>query len=43
MTPTATANTTLPFRRAGFASVPEMLDYAARGQTVSISSIHEDG
>jgi fatty-acyl-CoA synthase len=33
MTPTATANSTLPFRRAGFASVPEMLDYAARGQT----------
>jgi fatty-acyl-CoA synthase len=33
MTPTATNNTTLPFRRAGFASVPEMLDYAARGQT----------
>ncbi|MBM3620435.1 MAG: fatty acyl-AMP ligase [Alphaproteobacteria bacterium] len=33
MTPTATANTTLPYRRAGFASVPEMLDYAARGQT----------
>lgn len=33
MTPTATANTSLPFRRAGFASVPEMLDYAARGQT----------
>jgi fatty-acyl-CoA synthase len=33
MTPTATANTTLPFRRAGFASVPEMLDYAARGET----------
>jgi fatty-acyl-CoA synthase len=33
MTPTATANTTLPFRRAGFSSVPEMLDYAARGQT----------
>jgi fatty-acyl-CoA synthase len=33
MTPTATANTTLPYRRSGFASVPEMLDYAARGQT----------
>ncbi|MBX3498614.1 MAG: fatty acyl-AMP ligase [Alphaproteobacteria bacterium] len=33
MTPTATANTTLPFRRAGFMSVPDMLDYAARGQT----------
>lgn len=33
MTPTATANTTLPYRRGGFASVPEMLDYAARGQT----------
>lgn len=33
MTATATTNATLPFRHSGFASVPEMLDYAARGET----------
>ncbi|MBM3650497.1 MAG: AMP-binding protein, partial [Alphaproteobacteria bacterium] len=33
MTPLPTRNSELAFRRAGFASVPEMLDYAARGET----------
>src|SRR5690349_4520816 len=33
MTPLPTANPTLALRRAAFGSVPEMLDYAARGDT----------
>ncbi|MBN9089853.1 MAG: fatty acyl-AMP ligase [Reyranella sp.] len=33
MTPLPTANPTLALRRAAFRSVPEMLDYAARGDT----------
>ena len=33
MTPTPTRNPSLPFRRCGFASLPEALDYAARGET----------
>ncbi|MFI5003029.1 MAG: fatty acyl-AMP ligase, partial [Reyranellales bacterium] len=33
MTPLPTRNTTLAWRRAGFRSVPEMLDYAAQGET----------
>jgi fatty-acyl-CoA synthase len=31
--PTPTNNASLPFRRGGFASLPEALDYAARGET----------
>ena len=33
MDPLPTRNTQLALRRAGFASVPEMLDYAAQGET----------
>jgi fatty-acyl-CoA synthase len=33
MTPLPTRNSQLALRRAGFRSVPEMLDYAARGET----------
>ena len=33
MTPTATSNDTLPLRLTGFGSLPEALDYAARGKT----------
>ena len=33
MTPTPTTSDTLPYRRADFASLPEALDYAARGKT----------
>ncbi len=33
MSPLPTRNSQLAFRRAGFRSVPEMLDYAARGET----------
>ena len=33
MDPLPSRNTDLPLRRADFASVPEILDYAARGQT----------
>ena len=33
MTPTPTANDTLTQRPGGFASLPEALDYAARGKT----------
>jgi fatty-acyl-CoA synthase len=33
MTPLPTRNSQLPLRRAGFRSVPEMLDYAAEGET----------
>ncbi len=33
MTPLPTRNSQLPLHRAGFRSVPEMLDYAARGET----------
>jgi fatty-acyl-CoA synthase len=33
MTPLPTRNSQLALRRAGFGSVPEMLDYAARGET----------
>jgi len=32
MHPTATTSDDLPFRRADFASLPEALDYAARGR-----------
>ena len=31
--PTPTLNVSLPFRRGGFASLAEALDYAARGET----------
>lgn len=31
--PTPTRNTSLPFRRGGFASLVEALDYAAQGET----------
>src|SRR5689334_16843947 len=33
MTPLPTRNSQLALRRAGFGSVPEMLDYAAQGET----------
>lgn len=33
MKPLPTRNSTLPLHRAGFASVPAMLDYAAKGET----------
>ncbi len=33
LAPTPTHNTSLPFRRGGFASLCEALDYAARGET----------
>jgi fatty-acyl-CoA synthase len=33
MTPTATSNDNLPLRLTGFGSLPEALDYAARGKT----------
>ncbi len=33
MTPTPTTSANLPYRRADFESLPEALDYAARGQT----------
>ena len=33
MTPLPTANSKLALRRAAFRSVPEMLDYAAQGET----------
>jgi fatty-acyl-CoA synthase len=33
MNPTPTSNDTLPLRLAGFGSLPEALDYAARGKT----------
>ncbi|UYN94491.1 MAG: fatty acyl-AMP ligase [Enhydrobacter sp.] len=33
MNPPPSRNSQLAFRRAGFATVPEMLDYAARGET----------
>ena len=33
MTPLPTRNSTLALRRADFRSVPEMLDYAAQGET----------
>jgi fatty-acyl-CoA synthase len=33
MTPTPTSNDQLPLRLGGFASLPEALDYAARGKT----------
>ncbi len=33
MTPLPTRNSQLSLRRAGFSTVPEMLDYAARGET----------
>jgi fatty-acyl-CoA synthase len=33
MTPTPTSNTTLPHRPGGFSSLPDALDYAARGKT----------
>jgi fatty-acyl-CoA synthase len=33
MTPTPTTNARLPFRRSGFATLSEGLDYAARGET----------
>ena len=33
LVPTPTLNTSLPFRRGGFSSLCEALDYAARGET----------
>src|SRR3546814_9673561 len=33
MTPTPTISDTLPYRRADFETLPEALDYAARGKT----------
>ena len=33
MTPTPTTNAVLPFRRSGFATLSDGLDYAARGET----------